>query len=421
VEDKPSFAQDIEERFVRYVRIDTTSDEGSSEVPSTSRQLDLQKLLETELRNMGASDVTLTSSGYVLATIPATVDGEVPTVALLAHVDTVQAYSGSGVRPIVHRNYDGAPIVLPDDPTKILDPKAIPLLKEKIGHTLITASGTTLLGGDDKSGVAVIMALAKHLLAHTEIPHGRVRLCFTPDEEIGRGVEHIELAELGADVAYTLDGGSPGEVTFETFSADKAVVTIDGVSIHPGTAKDAMVNAIGLAARLLDFLPAYARTPETTDDREGFIHATRIGGNAARTQIHFILRDFEREGLAAHGRALTAACDALQALDPRATVSCEITPQYRNMRYWLERDMRPVEKANEAIRRAGLTPASRPARGGTDGSRLTERGLPTPNLFTGMYNVHGPLEWASVEDMETAAQVCLHLVEIWAEPPAPAR
>lgn len=414
---KPSFARDIEERFLRYVRIDTTSDEESSEVPSTARQLDLQRLLVSELREMGASDVTLTPAGYVLATIPATMaDHKIPVVALLAHVDTVQAYSGKDVRPVVHRNYDGAPIPLPDDPTKVLDPETIPLLKEKIGHTLITASGTTLLGGDDKSGVAVLMSLASHLLNHPELPHGAVRLCFTPDEEIGRGVEHIERSEIAADVAYTLDGGSLGEVTFETFSADKAVVTIEGISIHPGTAKGVMVNAVGLAARLLGFLPAYARTPETTDGREGFIHAVRIDGNAARTRIHFILRDFERDGLAAHGRALAAACDALQALDPRAKVSCEITPQYRNMRYWLEKDLRPVEKANEAIRRAGLTPASRPARGGTDGSRLTERGLPTPNLFAGMYNVHGPLEWASVEDMEAAAQVALHLVELWAEP-----
>jgi len=416
VDNTPSLARDIEERFLRYVRIDTTSDEASSEVPSTACQLDLQRLLASELSEMGASDVMATPSGYVLATIPSTVDREVPIVALLAHVDTVQAYSGTGVRPVVHRNYDGSPIALPDDPAKVLDPKAIPSLKEKLGHTIITASGTTLLGGDDKSGVAVIMTLAEHLLAHPEVPHGRVRICFTPDEEIGRGVEHIELPEIGADVAYTLDGGGLGEVTFETFSADKAVVTIEGVSIHPGTAKGVMVNAIGLAARLLGFLPAYARTPETTDGREGFIHAVRIGGNAARTQIHFILRDFERDGLAAHGRALTAACDALQALDPRAKVTCEITPQYRNMRYWLEKDLRPVEKANEAIRRTGLTPTSRPARGGTDGSRLTERGLPTPNLFTGMYNVHGPLEWASVEDMEAAARVCLNLVALWAEP-----
>jgi len=412
----PSFVHDIEERFLRYVRIDTTSCEASSTVPSTEKQLDLQRVLESELREIGASDIRLTPNGYLLATIPKTVTNrEVPVVCLLAHVDTVEAFSGTDVVPIVHRDYDGQPIVLPDDPSQVLDPEAIPQLKEKHGDTLFTASGTTLLGGDDKAGVAIIMSLAKHLLAHPEIPHGDVRICFTPDEEIGRGVEHIELEEIAADVAYTLDGGGPGEITYETFSADKALVTIEGVSIHPGTAKDVMVNAINLATRLLDFLPQYARTPETTDGRSGFIHATRIEGNAAKTELAFILRDFERDGLAAHGNALQAACAALQALDPRAKVTCQITPQYRNMRYWLENDMRPVEKAREAVRRIGLEPCSRPARGGTDGSRLTERGLPTPNLFCGMYNVHGPLEWVSLGDMDKAVHVCLELVQLWAD------
>ena len=413
---KSSFAHDIEERFLRYIQIDTTSLESSTEIPSTAIQLDLQRVLEAELREMGASDVHLTATGYVLARIPSTIpDRAVPTICLLAHVDTTEAFCGRNVRPIVHRQYDGTPIVLPDDPSQILDPKTTPLLEEKIGHTLVTASGTTLLGADDKSGVAIIMSLAKYLLAHPDIEHGDLRICFTPDEEIGRGVEHIELEEIGADVAYTLDGGLVGEVTFETFSADKATVVIEGISIHPGSAKDVMVNAIGLAARLLGFLPQYTRTPETTDGRAGFIHPVKIEGNAAHAEIGFILRDFERDRLAAHGEALQAACQALQTLDPRAKVTCSIAPQYRNMRYWLEDDMSPVEKAYEAVRRCGLKPTSRPARGGTDGSRLTERGLPTPNVFCGAYECHGPLEWASVEDMETSAQVCLELLKLWSE------
>ena len=412
-----SFQTELEERFLRYVQVDTTSEEASPTVPSTANQLDLQRILLAELEAMGASDVHLTENGYVLATVPSTLpDRQIPTVAFLAHVDTVEAFSGTGVKPIVHRNYAGGEIVLPDDPAQVLSPETTPHLAEKIGHDLITASGATLLGADDKAGVAIIMALASHLLANPQIPHGDVRICFTPDEEIGRGVEHVELEEIAADVAYTLDGGALGEVTYESFSADKAVVRITGVSIHPGSSKDTMVNAIQLAARLLDFLPQYTRTPETTDGKNGFLHAYQIHGSSAEATIQFILRDFERDGLAAHGQLLESACQALQASDPRAKVECTITPQYRNMRYWLEDDMRPVDLALAAVRKTGLEPAITPIRGGTDGSRLTERGLPTPNLFAGMYNVHGPREWASLQDMAQATEVCLHLVGLWADP-----
>ena len=411
-----SFQAELEARFLRYVRVDTTSEEASPTVPSTEKQLDLQRILLAELEAMGAADVQLTKNGYVLATVPSTLpDRQVPTVAFLAHVDTVEAFSGTGVKPIVHRNYDGAEIVLPDDPTQVLSPETTLHLAEKVGHDLVTASGATLLGADDKAGVAVIMALASHLLSNPQIPHGDVRICFTPDEEIGRGVEHIELEEIAADVAYTLDGGALGEVTYESFSADKAVVRISGVSIHPGSSKDTMVNAIQLAARLLDFLPQYTRTPETTDGKRGFLHAYQIHGTSAEATIQFILRDFERDGLTAHGTLLESACRALQASDPRAKVECTITPQYRNMRYWLEDDMRPVDLALAAVRKTGLEPTVTPIRGGTDGSRLTERGLPTPNLFAGMYDVHGPKEWASLQDMSKATEVCLHLAELWAE------
>ncbi|HXF63954.1 MAG TPA: peptidase T, partial [Caldilineaceae bacterium] len=355
--------------------------------------------------------------GCTLATIPATVtDRAVPAVALLAHVDTAPAFSGTNVRPIVHRNYDGNPITLPDDPAQVLRAEEFPLLASKIGEDIVTASGTTLLGADDKAGVAIIMATAAYLLAHPELPHGPVRVCFTSDEEIGTGIRRLPLDDLAADVAYTLDGGDPGEIAYETFSADKAVVTITGVSTHPGDAFGVMVNALHLAAKLLGFLPAYTRTPETTQDRQGFIHVYQMKGTAAEAELHFILRDFELAGLQAHGDFLRAACQALALAEPRARVNCALTPQYRNMRYWLENDMTPVRLAEAAIRRAGLTPISKPTRGGTDGSQLTERGVPTPNLFTGMQNVHGPLEWVSLQDMARATAVCVELLQLWADP-----
>jgi tripeptide aminopeptidase len=409
------FAAALEARLVRYVQIDSQSEESSSSVPSTAKQLDLLKLLEQELSGLGASDVHSTASGFVIGTIPATGGGAaVPRVAFLAHVDTAPAFSGTGIKPLVHRNYDGAPIVLPDDPTQILSPEVSPYLGEKRGDDIITASGATLLGADDKAGVAIIMTMAEHLLAHPELPHGEIRVCFTIDEEIGRGIDQLDLADLAADYAYTLDGGKVGELVYETFSADKAVVTITGVSTHPGTAFGQMVNALNLAAKLIDALPQHTRTPETTQEREGFIHLYRMEGTAAEAELSFILRDFDRDGLTAHGDLVRAVCAAIQAGEPRAKIDCAITAQYRNMRYWLEQDMRPVELAEQAIRTAGIEPFSIPIRGGTDGSKLTERGLPTPNLFTGMQNIHGPLEWVSVQDMARATQVCVELAQAWA-------
>jgi len=406
----------IEERFVRYVRIDTTSTESSEAVPSTPGQLDLQRLLVDELIEIGAVDVRLTDAGYVLATIPSTTEPRrTPTVALLAHVDTAEAFPGADVRPIVHRNYDGRAIAFPDDPTRVLSPDDFPALRSKTGQTLITASGTTLLGADNKSGVTILMTVADHLLRHPELLHSEIRICFTPDEEIGRGVDHLSLEELSADIAYTLDGGGLGEVTYESFSADKAVVTITGVSVHPGSAKGKLVNALELAARLIDLLPKASRTPETTDGRDGFIHLYAMAGSAAEARLHFILRDFELDRLTAHADLLRTACLALQAMEPRARVECQVVPQYRNMRYVLQDQMLPVEIALDAIRDAGIEPIIVPLRGGTDGARLTERGLPTPNLFAGQYEVHGPLEWTSVQDMAKAAEVCLRLARRWAD------
>lgn len=409
------FDKELDARLVRYARIDTASSEASPTTPSTERQFDLLRLLADELREIGAGDVTLTDYGVVLATVPATTEASIPTVAFLGHVDTTEAFAGTGVQPIVHRSYDGGDITYPDDPNALLSPAEFPYLGTKVGDDIITASGTTLLGADDKAGVAIIMAMAAHLLTHPDIKHGPIRLCFTPDEEIGRGV-HADLpGDLKADVAYTLDGGELGEIVYETFSADKATVRIKGVSTHPGNAKDTMVNALHLAAKVIDTLPHVTRTPDTTEGRDGFIHAYQLNGGAAEAEIHFILRDFEREGLASHGDLIRQVCETVGATEPRATITCDVTPQYRNMRYWLEDDMRPVDLAREACNQLGIEHTSPPTRGGTDGSRLTEMGVPTPNLFTGMQNIHGPLEWISVQDMSRSTEMCIRLVELWAE------
>ncbi|HYE62254.1 MAG TPA: peptidase T [Phycisphaerales bacterium] len=410
---RSQFDRELEERLVRYCRVDTQSDEKSSTSPSTERQFGLLRMLVDELKAMGAQEVTLTDYGVVLATIPATVKTTAPTVAFLAHVDTAPAYNATGVKPMVHRAYAGGDIKLPDDAAQVLSPKQFPYLASKVGDDIITASGTTLLGADDKAGVAIIMTMANHLLRNPSIPHGTIRVAFTPDEEIGRGVDKRLPADLRAKFAYTLDGAEAGEVVFETFSADKAVVHIEGVSIHPGSAKDKLVNALHLAAKIIDTLPQVTRTPETTSGREGFIHLYQMSGTAAAADLSFILRDFERDGLAAHGALVQQVCAAVQATEPRAKITCTITAQYRNMRYWLENDMRPVELANAACREMGLTPLATPIRGGTDGSRLTEMGVPTPNLFTGMQNIHGPLEWISVQDMALSTQMCLRLVQLW--------
>jgi tripeptide aminopeptidase len=404
---------------LRYVKIDTQSDETSNEAPSTERQLDLLRLLKQELDEMGASDTRITDYGCLLTTIPSTgPNTQAPIVAFLAHIDTSPALSGANVKPIIHRSYDGSPIALPDDPSKILNEETAPGLSEKRGEDIVTASGTTLLGADDKAGVAVIMTFVSHLLLHPEIPHGPLRLCFTPDEEIGRGVDRLTLEDLAADVAYTIDGGELGEVIYESFSADKAVVEITGVSIHPGMAKGKMVNALKLAAQFIEAFPQQTRTPETTYGREGFIHPYRVSGTAAHAELFFILRDFELDGLKSHGDLIRSVAEKLALAEPRAKIECTITPQYRNMRYWIENEMSSVELAIEAIKEAGIEPVIISIRGGTDGARLTEMGLMTPNLFCGMHNFHGPLEWVSLQDMAKATQVCLNLVRLWAAVPS---
>jgi tripeptide aminopeptidase len=412
------YLKELEERFLRYVKIDTRSDEASTEIPSTAKQYDLLRLLADELEALGIEDVALTDSGYVLATIPATTPAladDIPTIAFFAHVDTSPDFSGTNVRPIIHHHYDGAPITFPDNPDLVLREEEWDYLKSKRGDDIITASGATLLGADDKAGVAIIMTLVNELLTHPDLPYGKIRICFNPDEEIGQGMTNLKLEELQANAGYTLDGADLGEICYETFSADKAIIKITGVSTHPGSAKDKMVNSLRLAAKFVEALPQDSNSPETTEGREGFIHLHEIRGSMAEAKVHLLLRDFDLDGLAARGDLVRSICDKLQASESRAKIECTITPQYRNMRYWLENDMRPVELAIEAIEQSGLTPLHEASRGGTDGSMLTERGLPCPNLFTGMQNYHGPLEYVSLQDMAKAVQVCLNLVQLWAE------
>jgi tripeptide aminopeptidase len=406
------FDTDLETRLVRYAATDTQSAETSSTSPSTAIQLNLAQLLAEELRAMGAQDVQITEYGATLATIPATVAGKAPVIGLLAHIDTAPQFNATGVKPVVHRRYNGGSISFVDAPGLNLSPETSPHLAQKVGHDIITASGTTLLGADDKAGVAILLTAAQHLLTNPQIPHGKIRLALTPDEEIGRGVDPRLPKDLGADFAYTFDGGSVGEIEYESFSADAAVVNITGVSAHPGAAKGKMVNALHLAAKIVSTLPQATMTPEVTDGRDGFLHVYEMTGTANAATLKFLLRDFERDGLEAKGALLQQVCATVQTAEPRAQIEVAIRPQYRNMRYWLEKDMAPVDLARAACRAEGIEPVSVPIRGGTDGSRLTEMGVPTPNVFTGMQEIHGPLEWISVQDMAVATRVCLRLVEL---------
>jgi tripeptide aminopeptidase len=402
------------DRFCRYVRIDTQSEEKSGTCPSSPGQLELGRLLIEELQALGLDDAAQDSFGIVLATIPPTSGRPAPTIAWNAHVDTSPETSGNGVKPIVHRDYDGRDLILPGDRSKVLRVADNPDLARLKGKTIITTDGTTLLGSDDKSGVAVIVEAAAHLLAHPKIPHGPIRICFTCDEEIGHGVDHLDLTNLGAQVAYTLDGGGTGEIDTETFSADLAIVTIRGVNIHPSIAKGKMVNAVRLAGLFLDRLPRQALSPETTCEREGFLHPYRIEGGVAEVTLRVLLRDFDTARLAERAEVLRTIARLLEAEFPRSSIEIRITPQYRNMADGLEKEPRAVAFAEEAMRRVGLEPKRTIVRGGTDGSRLTEMGLPTPNLSTGEHNLHSPLEWTCLEEMETAVRVLVELAQVWA-------
>jgi tripeptide aminopeptidase len=406
------------DRFCRYVRIDTQADEKSGTYPSSPGQLELGRLLLGELQAMGLRDAAQDEHGIVLATVPATAKRAAPTVAWIAHLDTSPETSGRGVKPVVHRDYDGRDLVLPGDPSKVIRVRDNPELEQLKGKTLVTTDGTTLLGADDKAGLAVIMEAAAHLAAHPEIAHGPIRICFTCDEEIGHGVDHLDLKKLGAHVGYTLDGGGVGEIDGETFSADLAVVTVRGINIHPSIGKGRMVNAVRLAGALLERLPWQSLSPETTEGREGFLHPYRIEGGVAEATLRILLRDFDTARLADHAALLRHAAALLQAEHPRAQIDVQITPQYRNMADGLAKEPRALTFAEEAMRRVGLQPRRTIVRGGTDGSRLTELGLPTPNLSTGEHNLHSPLEWTCLEEMRTAVNVLVELAKVWGESPS---
>jgi tripeptide aminopeptidase len=400
------------ERFLRYVRVDTQSTRDRAQSPSTPGQLDLSRMLVEELEEIGLRDVELDANGYVMATLPATVDGDAPTIGLIAHVDTSPDESGAGVEPIVHRGYDGSVLTLPRNGA-VLDPAVIKELNGKEGHDIVTTSGDTLLGADDKAGVAEIMTAVAHLAAHPELPRPTLRIAFTPDEEIGHGATLFDVERFGAVCAYTLDGSKLGELQDETFTASEVIVTIRGVEVHPGFATGKMVNATRLAGQILAALPAEL-TPEATADREGFIHVYEVGGTVGKATIRAIVRDFDDELLEQHVALLRRTAEEVVGAEPRARLEVEVTHQYPNMRTYIERFPAVVDAAEEAIRAEGIEPVNTPIRGGTDGSRLSQMGLPTPNLFTGGHEYHSVREWASVQEMAAAAATVVRLAEVWA-------
>lgn len=402
-------------RFLRYVQVNTQANEAAKTYPSSPGQLELGRMLLEELRAIGLKEAVQDQHGIVLASLPATVSYQAPVIAWIAHLDTSPETSGQGVKPIVHRDYQGGDIPLPGDATKVIRLADNPELAALKGKTLVTTDGTTLLGADDKAGIAVIMEAATYLLAHPDIPHGPIRLCFTCDEEIGRGVDHLDLNQLGAQVGYTLDGAGTGEIDGETFSADLAVVTITGVNIHPAIAKGAMVNAVRLAGSFLERLPWLTLAPETTSDREGFLHPYRIEGGVAQVTLRILLRDFVTAKLGEKAQLLRQVAATLAAEHPRAKIEVQVTPQYRNMAEGLAKEPRALDFAEVAMRRAGLEPRRTLVRGGTDGSRLTEMGLPTPNLSCGEHNLHSPLEWTCLEEMDCAVRVLVELSQVWGE------
>ncbi len=403
------------ERFMRYVQIDTQSDPQSTTYPSTSKQKDLSTLLVTELKEMGIADAHMDEWGYVYATIPSTTEKKVPVICFCAHVDTAPDCSGTGVKPILHKNYQLQDIVLPDDPAQVIRLSEYPYLQKLSGHDIITASGTTLLGSDDKAGVAEIMDLAHFLIRNKSVKHGEIKLLFTPDEEIGRGTAKVDLKKLGADFGYTLDGGDAGSLEDETFSADGVTAVIHGVIAHPGYAKDKMVNAMKIAGEILAALPKDRLSPESTDGKRGFIHPVRVEGIAEKCTIDFIIRDFDTEGLVKKEDYLRTQIEERMRTYPKASFDFIVTEQYRNMKEILDVHPHVVDFAREAIGRAGLELKMESIRGGTDGSRLSFMGLPCPNLFAGEQAIHSKHEFISVQDMNKAVETMVHLVCICEE------
>jgi tripeptide aminopeptidase len=406
-------AGEVLERFLRYVRVDTQGAYREPQRPSTAKQLDLSRLLVGELRELGL-DAELTAGATVFSGLPG-VEGA-PAVGFIAHVDTTPDVAAAGVNPIVHERWDGTPIELPGDGRQVLDPVQLPELAARVGHDIVTSDGTTLLGADDKAGIAEIMAAVAYLARHPERPRCPIRVAFTVDEEVGRGAEDFDLAAFGADVAYTLDGSGLGDLEIETFSAKSMRVTIRGLSVHPGSAKGKLVNAVKLAAELVSSLPADRLSPETTEDREGYVHPHRISGGVEEVIVDFIARDHDDDRLDEHMELLRGLAEGIAEREPRAQVEIEVLDSYRNMRPYIEQNPRVVEAAEEAIRRAGVEPKLAITRGGTDGAVLSAMGLPTPNIFTGGQEYHSVREWASVQDMAAAAATIVELAGVWAEP-----
>jgi tripeptide aminopeptidase len=400
-------------RFLRYARLDTQAVEGATTYPSSAKQLELSRLLARECREIGLADVGLSEFGIVTATVPASPGCRAPGIAWFAHVDTSPEFTAENVQPVVYEHYDGRDLVLPGDPSRVIRTTENPALTRLVGHTIITTDGTTLLGADDKSGIAVIMTAAAHLLAHPEIVHGPIRVCFTCDEEVGHGVDHVEIDKLGVVCGYTLDSEGAGRIDSETFSADLAIVKVTGVNTHPSIGKGAMVNAVRILSDFISRTPTERLSPETTDARDGFLHPYQISGGVASASARIILRDFETATLADHARLLEGIAAELRAKHPRAQIEVEIHKQYRNMRDGLSKEPRALPKAIEAVRAAGLEPELSQIRGGTDGSVLTERGLPTPNLSSGQHNPHSPLEWTCLEEMQKAVDILIELAKAW--------
>jgi tripeptide aminopeptidase len=403
------------ERFMRYVQVDTQSDPQSSSHPTTEKQKDLSKILAEELKKMGVKDAQMDEWGYVYATIPSTTHKKVPVICFCAHVDTAPDCSGTGVKPILHEDYQGQDIILPDDRSQVLRMSEYPYLKTQIGNDIITASGTTLLGSDDKAGVAEIMDLANFLMTHKDIKHGEIKILFTPDEEVGKGTAKVDLKKLGADFGYTLDGGDAGSLEDETFSADGVQVVIHGVIAHPGYAKGKMINAMKIAGEILAALPKDRLSPESTEGKRGFIHPVRVEGIAEKCTIEFIIRDFETAGLEKKEDYLRTQIEERLRTYPKASFEFNVTEQYRNMKEVLDVNPHVVEYAKEAISRAGLTLKMESIRGGTDGSRLSFMGLPCPNLFAGEQGIHSKLEHISVQDMNKAVETLVHLAMVCEE------
>jgi tripeptide aminopeptidase len=409
------FTHDVLQRFLRYVVIDTQSDPASPTCPSTEKQKNLGRLLALELREIGLPDAHLDEHGYVYATIPSTSAKNVPVICFCSHMDTSPDCTGADVKPQIVSNYQGGDIVLPADPSQVIRVTDNPALADQIGHDIVTSDGTTLLGADNKAGLAEIMDAARFLIANPQIKHGPIKILFTPDEEIGRGVDKVDLKKLGADFAYTMDGETAGHLEDETFSADSAVITIEGVSAHPGFAKGKMEHAIKIAAAIVERLPKETCSPETTEGKEGFLHPVGITGALEKATVSFIVRDFTDEGLAEKEALLQSIIDDVMKGFPHSTAALAIKPQYRNMKQVIDRHPQIVDNAMQAIRRAGLTPKRTSIRGGTDGSRLSFMGLPCPNIFAGEHAFHGRTEWVSRQDMEKAAETIVHLAMIFEE------